>query len=156
MAMGAHIGLIAIDVVIIVGLSIAIGAWAPHWPHSWLDTDRFPLTIGGWERVEHYRRVRAGALATRLPELGHVFGGRSKRRLPGTDPASLDAYLIEVRRAEWVHVLSCLTVLPLALFNPWWLTCAFLAAVVAVNLAFLLVLRHNRMRLMQIRRLRDR
>ncbi|MDD2858409.1 MAG: hypothetical protein PHU75_06980 [Candidatus Nanopelagicales bacterium] len=154
--MGARIGLIAIDVAVIVGLSIAIGAWAPHWPHAWLATDRFPLTLARRERAHHYRRLRAGVLAARLPELGHVFGGGSKRTLPGTDAASLDAYLVEVRRAEWVHVLSCLTPLPLLVFNPWWLWLAFQVAVLAVNAAFLLVLRHNRVRLTQIRRLRDR
>lgn len=154
--MGATAWLIAIDVVVVVVLSVAIGAWAPHWPSSWLARDRFPLALRQWERVHHYRRLRAGALALRLPELGAAFGGASKRTLPGNDVASLDAYLVEVRRAEWVHLLSCLTVLPLLAFNPWWLSLVFTLAVLAVNGAFLVVLRHNRLRLTQIRRRRDR
>ena len=56
----------------------------------------------------------------------------------------------EVRRAEWVHWASCLTVLPLWFFNPWWLALAFTAVVLGANGLFILVLRHNRVRLLRI------
>ncbi|MFA7323822.1 MAG: hypothetical protein WC005_05635 [Candidatus Nanopelagicales bacterium] len=148
--------LIAIDIAVIVTLSVAVGAGAPRWPATWLSSDRFPLSVRPWERAHHYRRLRVITLAARLPELGHVFGGLTKSELPGTDVTSLDHYLVEVRRAEWVHLLSCLTVLPLFLFNPWWLASAFLLAVGSINGLFLIVLRHNRLRLLQVRRLRDR
>lgn len=148
--------LIAINVLVIVGISVGIGAWAPHWPASWLAADRFPLTVFWFEKAHHYRRFRVARLRARLPELGQVFGGVSKSALPGTDLASLDRYVQEVRRAEWVHILSCLSPLPLFLINPWWLALAFFIAVVFVNALFLIVLRHNRLRLLQVRRLRDR
>ena len=148
--------LIAINVVVIVVLSVLVGIWAPRWPLSWLDVDRFPLNPLPIEKHHHYRKFRVHTLRARLPELGDLFGGTSKNSLPGTDLASLDLYLIEVRRAEWVHILSSLTPLPLFFYNPWWLALAFVVAVLLVNVLFLIVLRHNRLRLLQVRNLQER
>ena len=151
MAMSEVLWLIAINVVVIVVLSVLIGIWAPRWPLSWLDVDRFPLNPLPFEKHHHYRKFRVHSLRARLPELGDLFGGASKSSLPGTDLASLDLYLIEVRRAEWVHILSCLTPLPLFIYNPWWLALVFSVVVLTVNALFLIVLRHNRLRLRQVR-----
>jgi hypothetical protein len=161
MAMSDTLWLIAVNVLVVVAISVGIGAWAPHWPARWLTTDRFPLTVFWFEKAHHYRKFRVAKLRARLPEMGQVFGGKSKGALLGSDLESLDRYLQEVRRAEWVHILSCLSALPLFLINPWWLALAFLIAVVLVNSVFLIVLRHNRLRLLQVRqkqerRLRDR
>lgn len=142
--------LIVADIVTVAGLSVAIGATAPRWPARWLARDRFPLRLRPWETPAAYRRLGVPRLARRLPELGATFGGTSKARLPGRDAASLRAYLVEVRRAEWVHALSMLTWIPLAAFNPWWMTAAFAVIVTAVNLPFLAVLRHNRVRLARL------
>lgn len=147
--------LIAINVFVIVVLSVLIGSTAPRWPVSWLAADRFPLTVLPFERHHHYRKFRVTSLRSRLPELGHIFGGESKSSLPGTDLASLDQYLVEVRRAEWVHILSCLTPLPLFFFNPSWLALAFFLVVLFINALFLIVLRHNRLRLLQVRKLQE-
>ena len=156
MAMSDTLWLIAINVLVVVALSIGIGAWAPHWPARWLNSDRFPLTVFGFEKAHHYRKFRVAKLRSRLPELGHVFGGQSKGTLLGSDVESLDRYLREVRRAEWVHILSCLSPLPLFLINPWWLALTFFIAVLLVNAVFLVVLRHNRLRLLQVRAKQER
>ena len=148
--------LIAINVLVIVLLSVLIGATAPRWPVAWLAADRFPLTALPLEKHHHYRKFRVATLRARLPELGAIFGGESKSSLPGTDLASIDRYLIEVRRAEWVHILSSLTPVPLFFFNPWWLALAFFAVVLSVNGLFLIVLRHNRLRLLQVRGIQER
>jgi hypothetical protein len=57
------------------------------------------------------------------------------------------AYLVEVRRAEWVHWLSMLTWLPLPAFQPWWMALAFLVPTVAVNGSAQIILRYNKIRL---------
>ncbi len=141
---------IVIDIAIVVGGSIAVGAVAPRWPDDWLARDRGPLRLSRLDTPARYRALRVSTLARRLPELGGTFGGESKSGLPGTDLASIQAYAREVRRAEWVHWASCLTLVPLWFFNPWWLALAVTIVVVGGNGLFILVLRHNRLRLRRI------
>jgi len=142
--------LVLVDVLVVVVTSVAVGAAAPRWPDSWLVRDTFPLARLPWESVQRYRRWGIAALARRLPELGSLFGGQSKSQLPGTSPIELEAYLREVRRAEWVHWWSIAWSFVLLLFNPPWLALAFIAAVTLGNLPFILVLRNNRFRLQRI------
>ena len=148
--MARYVVLIVIDIAIVVGLSVGIGAWAPRWPASWLSRDTFPLVLMPWEKPSFYRRLGVARLARRLPELGATFGGASKTELPGRSASDLAMYLREVRRAEWVHWLSCAATILLFAFNPWWLALAFVVAVTMGNLAFILVLRNNRLRLLRI------
>ena len=147
---GALALLIAIDIVIVAGGSIAVGAVAPRCPSGWFGSDRGPLQLTALDTPRTYRTLGVTTLTRRLPELGNVFGGKSKAALPGTDRTSIEAYLREVRRAEWVHWTSSLTVIPLWWFNPWWLALAFTAVVVGGNALFMIVLRHNRLRLLRI------
>lgn len=136
-----------IDIAIITGLSVLIGATAPRWPDRWFAGDSWITRPCDWETPRLYRRLGAARLAARLPEFGEVFGGRSKNDVPGRDRASLVGYLVEVRRALWVHYLSMLSWLPLVFFNPWWLTVAGAVIAVVVNLPFLVILRGNNLRL---------
>ena len=147
---GALAVLIVVDILVVMLLSVAIGAWAPRWPATWLHVDRIPLSLGSFETRAAYKRLGVSRLPALLPEAGAAFGGRSKKHLPGTTAADLRVYLVEVRRAEWVHWLSCLTWLPLFIFNPWWLALAFGVVVSVGNLTFILVLRYNRLRLLAI------
>ena len=147
MTLGDYILLGVIDIVIIAGLSVLIGATAPRWPERWLRSDVWITRPWRWETPSVYRRLGAAQLAARLPEFGGVFGGRSKNEIPGRDLASLEAYLVEVRRAMWVHYFSMLTWLPLLFFNPWWMTLAGALIAVVANLPFLVILRGNNLRL---------
>jgi hypothetical protein len=142
------IQLIAIDLLIIIGISVIFGALAPRIPQRLLQPRRPKLTR--WESDSGYRRLRAPVLARRLPELGTIFGGRSKSSLPGTSEEELLGYLVEVRRAEIVHIVSALSWLPLLAFNPWWLTLMFAAIVMTGNALFLIVLRFNQVRLIRL------
>lgn len=148
--MDVGVALIGVDILVIVGLTLLIGASAPRWPARWLHVDRGPLRLRAIDDMRRYRRWHVPALARRLPEAGSTFGGESKKVLPGSGAEDLVRYLAEVRRAEWVHWLSMLTVLPLALINPLWLWVAFAVIVVAVNAVFIVVLRYNRIRLVSI------
>ena len=140
--------LVVADIAVIVGISVAAGALAPRIGRRVLTRDLLPLLPG--ESASLYWHLGAHRLAEQLPELGAALGGRSKRELPGLDVGSLQAYLVEVRRAELVHLASCLSPLALIVFNPWWLTLAFAIVVLAVNAPFLIVLRHNQARLERI------
>lgn len=142
--------LVVIDILVVLTISIGVGALAPRWPDTWLDSDPVPLALGPWETPVFYRRLGIPRLARRLPELGDTFGGESKSQLPGSTREHLSAYLREVRRAEWVHWASVVGSLVLFTFNPWWLALAFVIVVTAGNLPFLLVLRNNRARITRI------
>ena len=157
MDVGSLLLRIGVDIAIVVGWSLLVGLTAPRWPRRWLDRDRGPLRLTGADTVARYRSWGVPRLTTALPEGGAWFGGVAKDRLPGTDAVALEAYLVEVRRAEWVHLLSLLAAIPVLVVGPWWLGLAFAVVVVAVNVPFLLVLRYNRVRLTGIlRRARDR
>jgi hypothetical protein len=143
-------GLIVIDIIVVAGISILMGALAPRWPGRWLTRDHFPLTLLAAETPTLYRRLRIPRLARRLPELGATFGGASKSVLPGTEAGSLELYLREVRRAEWVHWISVASPLILFAFNPWWLALVFLVGTAAGNAPFILLLRNNRIRILRI------
>jgi len=157
MTPGGYALLGAIDIAIIAGLSVAIGATAPNWPKRWLENDSLLTRPAPWETAAFFRRLGATQLATRLPEYGAAFGGHSKRDIPGHDLESLEAYLGEVRRAIVVHELSMLTWLPLLAFNPWWLSLAGAVIAVGANIPFLIILRGNNVRLARMIRIaRDR
>lgn len=140
-------GLIVIDIAIVAGASILIGALAPRVPRAWLATDVGPLTLLPIETPAGYRRLGVRALARRLPELGTAFGGSSKSRLPGLTTADLAAYRVELRRAEWVHWLSIAASMLAFIVGPWWLAIILVLVVVGGNLPFILVLRNNRLRI---------
>ena len=148
--MAALVLLIVIDILVVLAISIGVGALAPRWPDSWLDREPLPLALGPWESPEYYRSLGIPRLARRLPELGATFGGESKSQLPGSTRDHLITYRREVRRAEWVHWASVVGSLLLFAFNPWWLALVFVIAVTAGNLPFILVLRNNRVRITRI------
>jgi glycosyl-4,4'-diaponeurosporenoate acyltransferase len=142
--------LIFIDFIVVVGITAIVGITAPRWPDRWLDSNRGPLRWFAPRRDGAFRTLRVTWLARTLPELGSTFGGTSKRELPGRDAASLQRYLIEVRRAEWVHIASAFSFLALIPFNPWWLTVLFGVITLFGNAPFLLILRYNRLRLTRL------
>jgi hypothetical protein len=142
--------LIAIDIIVVAGLSVLVGALAPRWPARWLARDPIPLRLLPWESPASYARFGVRTITRRLPELGAAFGGSSKSRLPGTSVESLTGYLVEVRRGEWVHWVSIASALVLLAFNPWWLAALFLLAAAGANAPFILILRNNRMRILRI------
>lgn len=148
--MGDLIRLIAIDVLVVIVISVAVGVSAPRWPGSWLTRDRLVLHRFPWETPAYFRRFPIATWARVLPEWGATFGGQSKRFVPDRDPLAIAAYLTELRRAEWVHWVSVFSWVPLAFFNPWWLTVAFAIIVVLGNAPFMMILRSNRMRMTSI------
>jgi len=150
MTMSGLVLRIVIDIFVVVALSVLIGAMAPRWSADWLGRDRGILRLTRFDTPRAYRRLGIHAIKDRLPELGSIFGGQSKGQLPGSEAEQLALYARELRRAEWVHWISMLTWIPLAFFNPWWLTLAFAIAVILGNAPFVLIVRYNRMRVLRI------
>jgi len=148
--MGDLIRLIAIDILVVALISVAVGVSAPHWRGSWLTRDVLALRACAWETPAYFRRFPITTWARVLPEWGATFGGQSKRYVPERNPLAISAYLVELRRAEWVHWVSVFSWVPLAFFNPWWLTLIFAVIVIVGNAPFMLILRSNRMRLTSI------
>lgn len=142
--------LIVIDILVVAGISIAVGYTAPRWPSRWLGSMPRTLRRFPWESPAYFRRLRVSSWAGRLPELGATFGGESKSEVPDRGAEQIRRYLVELRRAEWVHWISMVTWVPLAFFNPWWLTLPFAVVVMTGNSLFLLILRNNRLRLERI------
>ena len=152
MIAGQAVGAWVVDVLLgllIIGLgAIAIGATAPRWPARWLTHDHGPLRLLPGDTLARYEQLGARRLKRFFPEWGAVFGGLSKDIPPDLgDAPSIRAYLVEVRRAEWVHWLSMLAWLPLPVFQPWWLALAFLVPTTLVNGMAEVILRYNKMRL---------
>jgi len=139
--------LIGANIACVGGISVLVGASAPRWPSRWLNSTRGPLRIPLPGEEQLGRWASTGRWGKRLPELGAMFGGASKSALPGKDLSSLTTYAVEVRRAEWVHLISMFTFVPMVLVNPWWLTLLFGVIAIGLNLPFVIVLRHNRNRL---------
>lgn len=113
---------------------------------------RRPPRLTRYDTVSNYRRFGVMWLVKVLPEGGDWLGGESKSTLPGGDVESLQRYAVEVRRGEWVHLLTMFVWLPLIFFNPWWLTLIFAVIVIVSNGLFVMVLRYNRLRITSILR----
>ena len=151
MSVAQYLVLILLDIVIVAGISIGVGALAPRVNARYLGLDLFPLRLMPWESPAFFRSLRVRQLARTLPELGATFGGESKSQLPQRTIEDMDRYLVELRRAEWVHWISIVSWVPLAFFNPWWITALFAVIVISGNTMFLLILRRNRQRFISLK-----
>lgn len=152
MDVGSAAILLLIDFLVLVAMAITIGFIAPRCPDRWFARDVGPLRLTRYDSVRAYRRVGIPWFAKWLPEGGSWLGGESKSSLFGIDAASLEAYLIEVRRGEWVHFLSAFTFLVIVPFNPWQFILLWFLIVGVGNMVFFLVLRYNQMRITSLLR----
>ena len=124
-------------------------------PARWFSKDNFVTRIRHFERSGRiYQRLGIRRWKDRVPELGELFGGQSKRRLPLSNGTGrrlqLVAFSSELRRAELVHwlVMAGWFVLPLWNSAPWLAVMAaysFLA-----NAPFIAIQRYNRARIARI------
>lgn len=98
---------------------------------------------GRWYR----EALRIERWKTQLPEAGGVFGGFEKRTVAGGDPAVMEQFLVETRRAEHAHWGMLGGVALTLLWNPWWASPANFAVAAGSNLPCIAVQRYNRARL---------
>ena len=152
MTVGSSALLLLVDFLILVALAITIGFIAPRCPNHWFAHDVGPLRLTRWDTPRLYRRLGIPWFSKWLPEGGSWLGGESKSSLYGIDAASLEAYLVEVRRGEWVHFLSAFTFLVVVPFNPWQFILLWFLIVGVGNMVFFMVLRYNQMRITSLLR----
>jgi len=120
-----------------------------------LARDRAVLRLAPFERTgggAWYRhRLRIHRWKDRLPDAGPLFGGQSKRHLPGRSAGSrtarLGSFSLECRRAELVHWWILGSTPLFALWNSPGLFAAMVVYAVALNVPCIAVLRYNRVRL---------
>ena len=152
MDVGSAAILLLVDFLVLVAMAVTIGFIAPRCPDRWFARDVGPLRLTRHDTVGAYRSIGIPWFAKWLPEGGSWLGGESKSSLFGIDAASLEAYLIEVRRGEWVHFLSAFTFLVIVPFNPWQFILLWFLIVGVGNMVFFLVLRYNQMRITSLLR----
>ena len=119
-------------------------------PPSALDHDTFLTRLRPFERRGFWydRHLRVRVWKDRLPEAGAMFrGGASKATLPGFGPAQLGAFVIETRRAEYVHWANAVFGLTFVPWSPWTVSVVMIAFGLVVHLPFVIVQRYNRARL---------
>jgi glycosyl-4,4'-diaponeurosporenoate acyltransferase len=132
-------------------ISVAVGLTAPRWPDRWLQRDAGPLRLRGGHTRQRYERLGVRWWKRRVPDGGSWAGGETKSHLPDLqDRAAVEHYIVQTRRAEWVHWISCLSWLPTWLFAPWWLALALGVVTVIVNLIPIMIVRYNRLRLYEV------
>ena len=140
------IGVVLADAVVWAVWGTAVGWVASRIPAERLRSDRGPLRLTAGERAR-WERLGVRRWKDRLPEAGAVFGGPSKRRLPGRGRAALTTFAAETRRAELVHWVVPLAVVVFPLWNPWWLTVMMVLYALAANVPCLIIQRYNRARI---------
>jgi glycosyl-4,4'-diaponeurosporenoate acyltransferase len=145
---------VALNVVVWAIWSLAIGFVGHRRPPLSFASDRW------WSRLRNFER--SGSWYARvllikrwkdlLPELGSLFSGGFAKRTVYRDRAHLERFIIETRRAEWVHWMVFLLWPAFAIWNPPWAVVVIAGYATAANLPCLLVQRYNRARLLQTRK----
>jgi glycosyl-4,4'-diaponeurosporenoate acyltransferase len=141
---------VAVDVVAWALISTAAGYLSHRVPARWLARDRVPFRLLPFERNGRWyeRTWRIKRWKDRLPEAGALFrGGFSKRAVEARDPAHLERFVIETRRAELTHWLILAAGPFFFVWNPWWLGVAMVGYAVVANVPCLAIQRYNRARL---------
>jgi glycosyl-4,4'-diaponeurosporenoate acyltransferase len=83
----------------------------------------------------------------RLPEAGAAYGGFAKHTVSGGDPAVMEQFLLETRRAEHAHWGMAAGWFATLLWNPWWAAGVNASVAASSNLPCIAVQRYNRLRL---------
>jgi glycosyl-4,4'-diaponeurosporenoate acyltransferase len=110
-----------------------------------------------WSRLRRFesdgfwyaRVLRIKAWKDLLPELGGLFSGGFAKRRAQRDREHLARFLIETRRAEWVHWTVFALWPVFALWNPPWAVGVMLGYAFFSNMPCLVVQRYNRARLLR-------
>jgi glycosyl-4,4'-diaponeurosporenoate acyltransferase len=141
---------IAVDVIAWGAFHAATGYAAYRLDESRLSRDGWLLrqrrfeAAGRWYR----RRLRIDRWKDKVPEAGGFFrGGVSKRHLPAYDPAGLELFVRETRRAELAHWWAMACGLLFVLWNSPPAATLLIGYGVVANLPFIVSQRYNRFRI---------
>jgi glycosyl-4,4'-diaponeurosporenoate acyltransferase len=142
---------LALNIIAWLGWSLAVGYLGHRRPLESFVADRWWSRLRPFERGGDWyaRRLRIKDWKDRLPELGALFEGGFAKRMVCRDRDHLQRFLIETRRAEWVHWIAPLLWPVFAIWNPPWAVAVMALYATVVNLPCLLVQRYNRARLLK-------
>lgn len=144
---------VVIDIVVWTVWGTLVGYVFHRLPAAWFAHDDAVTRIRRWERQGQFwaDHTRVRRWKKRLPEAGDLFtGGFSKRRLRTRDVEYLERFLVETRRAEWVHWVVFAIAPLFFLWNKPWLAGVMIAYGLLANLPCLITQRYNRARLVRI------
>lgn len=128
-----------------------VGVVAARTPDARFAADGAITRIRRWERRGRtWERLGVRRWKHLVPDLGPLFGGRSKRRLGGRTPRALEHMVIETRRAELVHWLAPVPVVVMPWWNPGWLLLVMIGYAVVANVPCVVIQRHTRARLQHV------
>jgi len=143
---------IALNVLTWACWSAAIGYIGHRRPVTAFAGDRWWSQSRAFERdgALYARDFRIKQWKEHLPELGGLFSGGFAKRSTRGDRAHLERFVVETRRAEWVHWMVFLAWPAFALWNPPWAVGVTLCYATAANVPCILVQRYNRARLIRL------
>ena len=144
--------MVLLDVAVWAVWGFGIGFFTHRLPIERLARDRGLLRLRPAELDgRRFARMRVKRWKDRLPEAGSFFaGGFSKRRVVARDPAYLERFVVETRRAEVTHWLVMAIAPVFVLWNPWWMVTVMFTYAFVANVPCLIVQRYNRARLYRV------
>lgn len=141
---------VAVDAAVWAGWGGLVAYAGARLPASRFMGDSHLTRLRAWERDGRFwlwsgvRRWK-----TLVPELGGLFGGTSKRRLP-IGPQRLERMAAETRRGEVVHWVAALAVVAMPWWGPGWVAVVMAVYAVGANAPCIIIQRYNRGRLAQL------
>lgn len=132
--------------------SVLVGYVANRLPARFFAKDTIITRLAKFETQNWFQKYLLVHKVKRyLPERGQLFGtGVSKKSLPNTDSVGLKKFLIETRRAEYVHWVVIFAWVLTLWFNPPWAVWTVAILLVFGNLPCILVQRYNRLRVLRV------
>ncbi|WP_153730983.1 glycosyl-4,4'-diaponeurosporenoate acyltransferase CrtO family protein [Sporosarcina obsidiansis] len=144
------IWVVILDVVAWMVLHITISVVAQQVPINWFVRNERWFKSFSWEQEGRIwqRLFRVKKWKGYIPD-GTLFirSGYNKKQLHGMNSASLTDFLLESRRAEFVHWLMILPSILFFFWNPVWAAWLNVAYAVLFNVPLIVVQRFNRPRL---------
>lgn len=132
--------------------SILVGTIANWLPDRYFQNETAITRLRKFETQNWFQKgLKVHIVKKYLPEKGVMFGkGTSKKTLPKNQAGGLNKFLIETRRAEYVHWIVIFAWVFTLSFNPTWAVFAVAILLLGGNLPCILVQRYNRLRLLRI------
>jgi glycosyl-4,4'-diaponeurosporenoate acyltransferase len=143
-----------LNIVVWFGWSLMIGYLGHRRSSSAFAADRWWSALRPFEnrRAWYARTLRINSWKDVLPEAGALFTGGFAKRHVRRDSAHLERFIVETRRAEWVHWMIFLVWPVFSFWNPPWAMGVMFLYATAANVPCILVQRHNRGRLMRLKK----
>jgi glycosyl-4,4'-diaponeurosporenoate acyltransferase len=137
------IAIVVINAAVFAAWSVVVSRWAQRRRFT---TDGWLSRAWRWERDGAcYERLRVRRWKDRLPNVGGA-----KSAIGDRSTSALDRFVVETRRAEWVHWMIVAIVPLFAAWNPAWAMPLVLLIALAFNLPCIVVQRYNRLRLRRV------